>query len=183
MGINMFKYGDYNITYIMKQSTKNIGLYMKKAIDKGSAIYLYDVGPKQKERLDKLSWIRDVKHEEYDMVSVIWENGYIEYCKSIGLNDKVIKLDLTDKDVKKIFDDKFKIGTTWAKLDNACRIAKEDPIFVEEPGYECYNFFVILDDEIIMDALLYGVSCESINISPKIVDEVNEEFNIKDTKD
>ena len=181
MEINTFKYGDYNITYIMKQSTKNIGRYMKKALEKGSAIYFYDVGPKQEKRLDKLSWIKDVKHEEYDVIGLAWKNGDREYCKSIGLNDKVIKLDLTDKNVKKIFDDKFKIGTTWAKWDNACRIVKEDSIFVKEPGYECYNFFVILNDEIIMDALLYGVYCESINISPNIVDEVNEELKIKNT--
>ena len=101
---NVFKYNHHRGLYIMQQSTKNIGRYMKKALDKGSVIYLYDVGPKQEKRLYKLSWIKDVNHEEYDMVGII-DVGKTEYCKSIGLNDKVIKLDLTDKDVKKTFDD------------------------------------------------------------------------------
>ena len=177
---NVFKYNHHRGLYIMQQSTKNIGQYMKKALDKGSAIYLYDVGPKQEKRLDKLSWIKDVNHEEYDMVGII-DVGKTEYCKSIGLNDKVIKLDLTDKDVKKTFDDKFKIGTTWANLNNAQRITKEDPIFVQEPGYECYNFFVTLDNEIIMDALLYRARCDCITIAAVVVNEVDEKLKIKNT--
>ena len=177
----LFRY-DNGTIYVMQQSSKNIGRYMKKALERGTAIYLYDVGPKQEERLDKLSWIKDVKHEEYDMVG-IFDVGKTEYCKSIGLNDKVIKLDLTDKYVKKIFNDKFKIGTTWAEADNAQRILKEDSIFVEEPGYECYNFFVTLDNYIIMDALLYRANCEVITLSARVVDEVDEELNIKNTED
>ena len=169
---NTFRYENY---YTMNQFTKNIGRYMKKALEYGSEIYFYDVGSKHEKRLDKLSWISDVKHEEFQMIGLIFKDESRVYCKSIGLNDKVIKIDLKDKEVKKVFDEKFKIGTKWAKWNNSRKVLKEDKLFVNKYGYECYNFIVVLDNKVIMDALLYGGSKECVCISKEIVDEVDKE--------
>ena len=49
-------------------------------------------------------------------------------------------------------------------------------MFVTETGYECYNFVVTKDDKIIMDALLYGDSDESICIADEVLDELDKEL-------
>ena len=72
------------------------------------------------------------------------------YYYSQVLSDKVIKLDLTDSAVKKIFDNKFKIGTTWVD------VGKGNPLFDKDPGYEIYDFVVTKDDEVIMNVTLHG---------------------------
>ena len=154
--------------------SKNIERYMKRALERGDAIYFYAIDPVETiDHINKLSWIRDVKHEEYDKLEINWKNGWIAKYQSKVLSDKVIKLDLTDKDVKKVFDEKFRIGTTWARGNISCKIGEGDPLFEEEPGYEFHNFIVARDDEAIMDATLHGGF--DIGLSKDIVDEVDKE--------
>ena len=154
--------------------SKNIEHYMKKALEKGDAIYFYAIDPIEEiGNINKLSWIRDVKHEEYDMLIINWKNGWVAQYQSKVLSDKVIKLDLKDKDVKKVFDEKFKIGTTWARGNISCKIGEGDPLFIREAGYEFHNFVVALNDEAIMDATLHGGF--DIGLSKEIVDEVDKE--------
>ena len=154
--------------------SKNIEHYMKKALEKGDAIYFYAIDPIEEiGNINKLSWIRDVKHEEYDMLIINWKNGWVAQYQSKVLSDKVIKLDLKDKDVKKVFDEKFKIGTTWARGNISCKIGEGDPLFIREAGYEFHNFVVALNDEAIMDATLHGGF--DIGLSKDIVDEVDKE--------
>ena len=154
--------------------SKNIEQYMRIGLKKGDTIYFYAIDPVEDIKdIDNLSWIRDIRHEEYDMISVHWSNGRKLYYQSKVLSDRVIKLDLTDTDVKKIFDNKFKIGTTWANGGiGGNKVGKNDPLF-DEDGYEFHNFVVTKDDEVIMDAKLHGGF--DIVISKQLVDEVDKE--------
>ena len=149
--------------------SKNIENYMKRALERGDAIYFYAIEPLYDIKdIDKMAWIKDIKHEEYDMISIQWSSGRKVYYKSNLKSDMVIKLDLTDKDVKKVFDDKFRIGTNSARS-----VGKGEPLFDEDPGYELRNFVVTCNDEIIMNAILHGFF--DILISKMIVEEVDEE--------
>ena len=159
---------------IKNSFSKNIERYMRRALEMGDSIYFYAIDPVEIiDDINKLRWIRDVKHEEYDKLEINWKNGWKDIYQSKVLSDKVIKLDLTDKDVKKVFDEKFRIGTTWARGNISCKIGEGDPLFEEEPGYEFHNFIVARDDEAIMDATLHGGF--DIGLSKDIVDEVDKE--------
>ena len=87
----------------------------------------------------------------------------------------MIKLDLTDSNVKKIFDDKFRIGTTWANKNISRTLASCNPVFKREAGYDFYNFIVARDNDIIINALLYGWNDPIIYIARDVVHEVDEE--------
>ena len=228
-----------NTHRVKNQFSKNIKQYMRKALEEGNTIYFYAIDPtERKSNVDKLSWIRDLKHEEYDMVAINYPDTYYNfededtdlsdenmkfinecfeskeeyvkfleeynkhkeeylkardeeikslsskkiYCQSRILGDKVIKLDLTDKDVKNVFNEKFKIGIKWPGGNIPCRIGDEDPLFIKEMGYDFYNFIVTKDDEIVMDAPLYGGFETTIAISDNLVDEVDKEVEDKRRK-
>ena len=131
------------------------------------------------EDVDKLSWIKDLKHEEYDMISIQWSSGRKKYYKSKLKSDMVIKLDLTDKDVKKVFDDKFRIGTIAAREMEEIegikdrKVGEGDPLFDGNLGYEIRNFVVTYNDEVIMDAIIHHSFY--VITSKEIVEEVDKE--------
>ena len=163
-----------NDVAIKDSSSKNIERYMKKALERGDSIYFYAIDHvKIIDDINGLKWIRDVKHEEYDELEINWKNGWKDVYQSKVLSDKVIKLDLTDEDAKKVFDEKFKIGTTWARGNISCKIGEGDPLFEKEPGYEFHNFVVAYNDEAIMDVTLHGGFV--IGLAKDIVDEVDKE--------
>ena len=73
---------DENLVMI-DQFSKNDALYICRGLEEGTAIYFYAIDPaKRKSDIDKLSWIKDVDHEEYDMLSLTWIDGSKEYCQS-----------------------------------------------------------------------------------------------------
>ena len=147
--------------------SKNIAQYMESALEKGNAIYFYAIVSLEKYKdIDKMTWIKDIKHEEYDNISIQWSNGRRVYYKSKLSIDKVIKLDLIDRDVRRVFDENFKIGTNSAR-----KVVEANPLFDKAAGYELRNFIITNDDEVIMDAILHGGF--NITISKEIVNEVD----------
>ena len=153
--------------------SRNIEKYMKRALEKCDTIFFYSIDPLTSdiEQFDKLSWIRKIKHEEFEKIKIKEQDGKENFYQSKRLSDMVIKLDLKDDTVKEYFNNNFKIGTTWARGDIACKIGEGDPLFEQEPGYEFYNFILAREDEVILDAWLHGGF--NIGIDENIVSEID----------
>lgn len=138
--------------------SRNIERDMQRAIKASDSIYFYRIDPltSESQEYDKLSWIREIRHEKFDKLKIRWYDGREIIYQSANPSDMVIKLNLNDDEIKRIFDEKFRIGTCWARGDYGCKIGKGNPLFDSNPGYEFYNFVLARKDEVILDAWLHG---------------------------
>ena len=168
----------------MDHFSENIEKYIKYSLKVCDSIYLYKIDiltEEQSKKYDKLSWIRSIEHEEYEKIKLVWYDGKETFYQSEQQSDMVIKLNLEDFNVRKIFEQKFKVGTCWARGDLACKIGENDRLFDMNPGYEFYNFVLAKKDEVILDAWLHGGF--DIAISKDIILRANLEKNNESVRD